>query len=142
MTQGKITVVNKTANGSEGGGGAAPPPPSYEEAISGENKTGVSHPPGPPPIVPVHPSWAFVDPNSSPSYSNAGYPGDGEMLTEFSWDDKNIRRVFIRKVKTATPPGQCSQGCVPSKPVPAGTKPHCRTHPETQAKRGSSLSYW
>ncbi|KAK6471212.1 protein lifeguard 2-like [Huso huso] len=98
MTQGKITVANKTANGSEGGGGAAPPPPSYEEAIAGENKTGVSHPPGPPPIVPLHPSWAYVDPNSSPSYSSGGYPGDGEMLTEFSWDDKNIRRVFIRKV--------------------------------------------
>ncbi|XP_015199800.1 fas apoptotic inhibitory molecule 2b isoform X2 [Lepisosteus oculatus] len=98
MTQGKISVTNKPANGTEGGGAVPTAPPSYEEATAGDNKTGVSPPP--PPSVPLHPSWAYVDPNSSPSYSSGGYHGDGEMLTEFSWDDKNIRRIFIRKVYT------------------------------------------
>ncbi|NXT01405.1 LFG2 protein, partial [Jacana jacana] len=35
---------------------------------------------------------------TSPSYGSGGYPGDTEMLTTFSWDDRNVRRVFIRKV--------------------------------------------
>jgi len=35
----------------------------------------------------------------SPSYGSGGYPGDTEMLTTFSWDDTNVRRVFIRKVR-------------------------------------------
>ncbi|XP_066564536.1 protein lifeguard 2 isoform X1 [Amia ocellicauda] len=96
MTQGKISVTNKTANGPEGGGAMTTAPPSYEEATAPDNKTSAGPPP--PPSVPLHPSWAYVDPNTSPSYSNGGYAGDGEMLTEFSWDDKNIRRVFIRKV--------------------------------------------
>ncbi|KAJ8258983.1 hypothetical protein COCON_G00179950 [Conger conger] len=69
MTQGKISVTNKTANEQQGGGVMPAAPPSYEEATAG----------------------------SSPSYS-ASYLGDGEMLTEFTWDDKNIRRIFIRKV--------------------------------------------
>lgn len=69
MTQGKISVTNKTANGQQGGGAVPAAPPSYEEATGG----------------------------SSPTYSGS-YLGDGEMLTEFSWDDKNIRRIFIRKV--------------------------------------------
>ncbi|KAG7477379.1 fas apoptotic inhibitory molecule 2b [Megalops cyprinoides] len=69
MTQGKISVTNKTTNGAQGGGAMPPAPPSYEEATAG----------------------------SSPSYSGS-YLGDGEMLTEFTWDDKNIRRIFIRKV--------------------------------------------
>ncbi|KAI1891111.1 hypothetical protein AGOR_G00160600 [Albula goreensis] len=62
MTQGKISVTNKAANGEGAKPGA---PPTYEEATKG---------------------------------SNGGYPGDAEILTEFSWDDKNIRRIFIRKV--------------------------------------------
>lgn len=32
---------------------------------------------------------------SAPCYS------DSEMLTEFTWDDRNIRRIFIRKVSKA-----------------------------------------
>ncbi|XP_030623874.1 protein lifeguard 2-like [Chanos chanos] len=69
MTQGKVSVANKSNNGSYGD--AMPPhPPSYQEATAGD---------------------------SSPCYSGA-YSGDGDMLTEFSWDDQNIRRVFIRKV--------------------------------------------
>ncbi|XP_057243678.1 protein lifeguard 2 [Malurus melanocephalus] len=35
---------------------------------------------------------------TSPSYGGGGYPGDTELLTTFSWDDRNVRRVFIRKV--------------------------------------------
>ncbi|KFP30239.1 Protein lifeguard 2, partial [Colius striatus] len=35
---------------------------------------------------------------TSPSYGSGGYPGDTEMLTALSWDDRNVRRVFIRKV--------------------------------------------
>ncbi|KAJ8403990.1 hypothetical protein AAFF_G00343400 [Aldrovandia affinis] len=69
MTQGKISVTTKTANGAQGGGAVAPAPPTYEEATAG----------------------------SSPTCSRS-YLGDGEMLTEFIWDDKNIRRIFIRKV--------------------------------------------
>uniref|UniRef100_A0A3B3RW83 Protein lifeguard 2 n=1 Tax=Paramormyrops kingsleyae TaxID=1676925 RepID=A0A3B3RW83_9TELE len=53
-------------------------PPSYEEATAGY-------------------SVSFRLPGSSPSHSY-GYQGNGEMLTEFTWQDKNIRRIFIRKV--------------------------------------------
>ncbi|XP_064162301.1 fas apoptotic inhibitory molecule 2b isoform X2 [Anguilla rostrata] len=68
MTQGKLSVTNKTANGQQEGGAVPAAPPSYQEATAG----------------------------SSPTYSGSYL--DGEMLTEFSWDDKNIRRIFIRKV--------------------------------------------
>ncbi|NXN83872.1 LFG2 protein, partial [Bombycilla garrulus] len=76
---------------------APPAPPSYEEATAGE---GMKSGPFPaPPAAPLHPSWAYVDPSStSPSYGSGGYPGDTELLTTFSWDDQNVRRVFIRKV--------------------------------------------
>ncbi|XP_031421671.1 protein lifeguard 2 isoform X2 [Clupea harengus] len=68
MTQGKLSVTNKSNHGSTAET-TPPSPPTYEEATAG----------------------------GSPSCSGA-YQGDGEMLTDFSWDDKNIRRVFIRKV--------------------------------------------
>uniref|UniRef100_A0A8C7PG48 Protein lifeguard 2 n=1 Tax=Oncorhynchus mykiss TaxID=8022 RepID=A0A8C7PG48_ONCMY len=55
---------------SSGESGGPPAPPTYEEA------TGLS---------------------GSPCYGGA-CPSDEEMLTEFSWSDKNIRRIFIRKV--------------------------------------------
>ncbi|NWU32021.1 LFG2 protein, partial [Dyaphorophyia castanea] len=94
--------VNSKPPGSEGQGdkkdnAAAPPaPPSYEEATAGE---GMKSGPFPaPPAAPLHPSWAYVDPSTSPSYGSGGYPGDTELLTTFSWDDRNVRRVFIRKV--------------------------------------------
>ncbi|KAL2104265.1 hypothetical protein ACEWY4_001133 [Coilia grayii] len=68
MTQGKLSATNKVNHGSTAE--TIPPvPPSYEEATA----------------------------DASPCYSGA-YPEDGELLTEFSWDDRNIRRVFIRKV--------------------------------------------
>ncbi|XP_061871640.1 protein lifeguard 2 [Colius striatus] len=101
MTQGKLSVNNKPPN-SEGQGekkdnATAPPaPPTYEEATAGEGLKPGAYPP--PPSVPLHPSWAYVDPSTSPSYGSGGYPGDTEMLTALSWDDRNVRRVFIRKV--------------------------------------------
>ncbi|NXX97429.1 LFG2 protein, partial [Centropus bengalensis] len=97
----QLSVNNKPPN-SEGQGekkdnATAPPaPPTYEEATAGEGMKSGAYPP--PPSVPLHPSWAYVDPSTSPSYGSSGYPGDTEMLTTFSWDDRNVRRVFIRKV--------------------------------------------
>lgn len=41
---------------------------------------------------------------TSPSYGSGGYPGDTELLTTFSWDDRNVRRVFIRKVRQGRAP--------------------------------------
>ncbi|KAI7794164.1 protein lifeguard 2-like [Triplophysa rosa] len=70
MTQGKVSVTSKSNNGSDVHP-QSPAPPSYNEAVAGE----------------------------IPCYSGS-YSGDGEMLTEFSWDDQNIRRIFIRKVYT------------------------------------------
>ncbi|XP_077435537.1 protein lifeguard 2-like [Vanacampus margaritifer] len=52
----------------------SPAPPSYEEATADV-------------------------PKMLASTSELCY-NDGEMLTEFTWDDRNIRRVFIRKVYT------------------------------------------
>ncbi|XP_064155645.1 protein lifeguard 2-like isoform X1 [Anguilla rostrata] len=71
MTQGKVSAMNKPTNGMQEGGMPAAPP-SYEEATAE---------------------------GSSPCYSG-GYYGDREMLTEWSWHDQNIRRIFIRKVYT------------------------------------------
>uniref|UniRef100_A0A3B3RXX8 Protein lifeguard 2 n=1 Tax=Paramormyrops kingsleyae TaxID=1676925 RepID=A0A3B3RXX8_9TELE len=64
-----VFVADKTLSGPQGDGTLPVCPPSYEEATAG----------------------------SSPSHSY-GYQGNGEMLTEFTWQDKNIRRIFIRKV--------------------------------------------
>uniref|UniRef100_A0A8D0BR07 Protein lifeguard 2 n=1 Tax=Salvator merianae TaxID=96440 RepID=A0A8D0BR07_SALMN len=103
MTQGKLSVNNKPAN-SEGQQGEAgkkdsatvpSAPPTYEEATSAEGMKAGAFPP--PLSVPLHPTWAYVDPSSSPNYGS-GYSGDTETLTTFSWDDRNVRRVFIRKV--------------------------------------------
>ncbi|NWT92427.1 LFG2 protein, partial [Urocynchramus pylzowi] len=97
----QLSVNNKPPS-SEGQGekkdnATAPPaPPSYEEATAGEGMKSGAFPA--PPAAPLHPSWAYVDPSSSPSYGSGGYPGDTELLTTFSWDDRNVRRVFIRKV--------------------------------------------
>uniref|UniRef100_A0A8C7AI79 Protein lifeguard 2 n=1 Tax=Neovison vison TaxID=452646 RepID=A0A8C7AI79_NEOVI len=73
-------------------------PPSYEEATSGEGLKAGAFPPAPS-AVPLHPSWAYVDPSSS-SYENGFPAGDHELFTTFSWDDQKVRRVFIRKVYT------------------------------------------
>ncbi|XP_004711534.1 protein lifeguard 2 [Echinops telfairi] len=107
MTQGKLSVATK-APGTEGGQQAngekkeAPAvpsaPPSYEEATSGEGLKAGAFPPAPV-AVPLHPSWAYVDPSSS-SYYEGGFSGGLERFTTFSWDDQRVRRVFIRKVYT------------------------------------------
>ncbi|XP_016056745.1 PREDICTED: protein lifeguard 2 isoform X2 [Miniopterus natalensis] len=95
MTQGKLSVANK-APGTEGQQQAndekeAPAvpsaPPSYEEATSGEGLKAGAFPEAPS-AVPLHPSWAYVDPRHH------------ELFTTFSWDDQKVRRVFIRKVYT------------------------------------------
>uniref|UniRef100_A0ABI8A8E2 Protein lifeguard 2 n=1 Tax=Felis catus TaxID=9685 RepID=A0ABI8A8E2_FELCA len=107
MTQGKISVANKApgtegqqqANGEKKETPAVPSaPPSYEEATSGEGLKAGAFPPAPS-AVPLHPSWAYVDPSSS-SYENGFPAGDHELFTTFSWDDQKVRRVFIRKVYT------------------------------------------
>ncbi|KAH0629102.1 hypothetical protein JD844_010933 [Phrynosoma platyrhinos] len=103
MTQGKLSVNNKPTNseGQEGGtekkdNTTVPSaPPTYEEATSAEGLKAGAFPP--PLNVPLHPTWAYVDPSTSPNYGS-GYSGDTETLTTFSWDDRNVRRVFIRKV--------------------------------------------
>ncbi|KFP85999.1 Protein lifeguard 2, partial [Acanthisitta chloris] len=95
----QLSVTSKPPEGQaekKDNASAPPAPPSYEEATAGEGlKAGAYRPP---PTAPLHPSWAYVDPSSSPSYGSSGYPGDTEMLTTFSWDDRSVRRVFIRKV--------------------------------------------
>ncbi|XP_054033465.1 protein lifeguard 2 [Dryobates pubescens] len=99
MTQGKLSVTSKAPSG-EGRGekkdNAPAAPPTYEEATAGGGMKAAAY--SPPPSVPLHPSWAYVDPSSSPSYGSGGYPGDTELLTTLSWDDSSVRRVFIRKV--------------------------------------------
>ena len=97
MTQGKLSVANKApgtegqqhqANGEKKDAPAVPSaPPSYEEATSGEGLKAGTFPQGPT-AVPLHPSWAYVDPRHH------------EHFTTFSWDDQKVRRLFIRKVYT------------------------------------------
>ncbi|XP_076022866.1 protein lifeguard 2-like [Genypterus blacodes] len=66
MTQGKLSLANKSSSGSTDGQAAVSPlPPSYEEAIAG---------------------------TSTPCYS------DVDTFREFTWNDLNVRRIFIRKV--------------------------------------------
>ncbi|XP_043923510.1 protein lifeguard 2-like isoform X2 [Protopterus annectens] len=98
-------------------------PPTYDEAVAGTKDQAYSippyalHQPPPPPLpppstVPIHPSWGFVHHNPSPGYSN---PYGSDMYSPYSdpsshssydgvtaenWEDKNIRRMFIRKVYT------------------------------------------
>ncbi|XP_069762751.1 fas apoptotic inhibitory molecule 2b isoform X2 [Narcine bancroftii] len=100
MTQGKLFAANKSPNpeGEQGGPekwvpmGASVAPPTYEEATASVKND------SPSPSAPMHPSWAYVDPSRSPSYGSGGFSGESEMFSSFSWDDKNVRRIFIRKV--------------------------------------------
>uniref|UniRef100_A0A4X1WCJ3 Protein lifeguard 2 n=1 Tax=Sus scrofa TaxID=9823 RepID=A0A4X1WCJ3_PIG len=97
MTQGKLSVANK-APGTEGqqqANGEKKEAP----ATSGEGLKAGAFPPAPP-AVPLHPSWAYVDPSSGSSYESGFPAGDHELFTTFSWDDQKVRRVFIRKVYT------------------------------------------
>lgn len=53
------------ANGEKKEAPAVPSaPPSYEEATSGEGLKAGAFPPAPS-AVPLHPSWAYVDPSKS-----------------------------------------------------------------------------
>ncbi|MBV96497.1 Protein lifeguard 2, partial [Eschrichtius robustus] len=50
----------------------------------------------------THPTvtyWRAFE-GSSSSYESGFPTGDHELFTTFSWDDQNVRRVFIRKVYT------------------------------------------
>ncbi|KAI4546551.1 hypothetical protein MG293_003106 [Ovis ammon polii] len=104
----QLSVANKApgtegqqqANGEKKETPAVPSaPPSYEEATSGEGLKAGAFPPAPS-AMPLHPSWAYVDPNSNSSYESGFPTGDHEFFTTFSWDDQKVRRVFIRKVYT------------------------------------------
>ena len=109
MTQGKLSVANKApgtegqqhqANGEKKDAPAVPSaPPSYEEATSGEGLKAGTFPQGPT-AVPLHPSWAYVDPSGSSGYEGGFPAGHHEHFTTFSWDDQKVRRLFIRKVYT------------------------------------------
>uniref|UniRef100_A0A8C8D2T6 Protein lifeguard 2 n=1 Tax=Oncorhynchus tshawytscha TaxID=74940 RepID=A0A8C8D2T6_ONCTS len=101
MTQGKLSVANKAAEagekqyGTSSGEAEGPPaPPTYEEA-TGTSEKGMFVSQKQPPNL--HPSINETGLSGSPCYGGA-CPSDEEMLTEFSWSDKNIRRIFIRKV--------------------------------------------
>ncbi|OBS79470.1 hypothetical protein A6R68_18075 [Neotoma lepida] len=74
-------------------------PPTYEEATSGDGMKAGAFPQAPT-AVPLHPSWAYVDPSSSSSYEGGFPAGNHELFTTFSWDDQKVRRLFIRKVYT------------------------------------------
>ncbi|KAG9348128.1 hypothetical protein JZ751_004158 [Albula glossodonta] len=102
-------------------------PPSYAEAVAEDKEQGFGAPPystQPPPVppssVPIHPSWAYVHPSPSPGYTN---PYASDMSSPFSdpstsgscdglsadgWEDRNIRRMFIRKVRE--PQGATANG--------------------------------
>ncbi|XP_048866363.1 protein lifeguard 2a [Brienomyrus brachyistius] len=86
-------------------------PPSYTEATAGDKPQGPRGLAGTaqaPPCVPLHPSWAYVHPSPSPGYSNPyasdvsspySDPSDSwDGLSGSGWEDKSIRRMFIRKV--------------------------------------------
>ncbi|KAM9321476.1 protein lifeguard 2 [Gastrophryne carolinensis] len=98
MTQGKVTVSNKSAE-NEGGPGNntvhPSAPPSYEEVTAKDRKKDdfLHNPPSH-----NYPSWSPEDTGISPGYGTGSYSGDTEMLTSLSWEDANVRRSFIRKV--------------------------------------------
>ncbi|XP_048379370.1 protein lifeguard 2-like isoform X2 [Stegostoma tigrinum] len=100
MTQGKLFATSKNSNPESEQGGpekrepmsTSTAPPTYEEATLGAKNN------SPSPSAPMHPSWAYVDPSRSPSYGSGSFSGESELFSSFSWDDKNVRRVFIRKV--------------------------------------------
>ncbi|XP_019899715.1 protein lifeguard 2a isoform X2 [Esox lucius] len=95
-------------------------PPSYAEAVAGDKEQGYSGmrvamppysdhaPPVPPPPVLMHPSWAYTPPSPGPGFSSprasgqfspfSDPSGGGNSFNGSDWEDKNIRRMFIRKV--------------------------------------------
>uniref|UniRef100_A0A3B3CBV6 Protein lifeguard 2 n=1 Tax=Oryzias melastigma TaxID=30732 RepID=A0A3B3CBV6_ORYME len=86
MTQGKLSLANKSTDGSSCEQAiVAPSPPTYEEATVGTAELFQHF------ILKLTVKLSFF---CAPCYN------DVEMLTEFTWDDHNIRRIFIRKVYT------------------------------------------
>uniref|UniRef100_G3P400 Protein lifeguard 2 n=1 Tax=Gasterosteus aculeatus aculeatus TaxID=481459 RepID=G3P400_GASAC len=80
----------------------SPTPPSYEEATAGIKSLSSTNAFGDV-LLGFGTIWAIhtctcVIHNSAIQYGTSAAYDDVEMLTEFSWDDRNIRRVFIRKV--------------------------------------------
>ncbi|XP_062337160.1 protein lifeguard 2a [Osmerus eperlanus] len=92
-------------------------PPSYAEATAGDKEhvggtvfmpsygaNGL--PPMSPPSVPCHASWTYMHPRPHPGYTNHCPSDISSHLSDPStssldgnnWEDKNIRRMFIRKV--------------------------------------------
>lgn len=73
----QLSVNNKPPNpegqGEKKDNATAPPaPPTYEEATAGEGMKASAYPP--PPSVPLHPSWAYVDPSKSSCGCTRGEP--------------------------------------------------------------------
>lgn len=58
------TEGQQQANGEKEAPAVPSAPPSYEEATSGEGVKAGAFPPAPS-AVPLHPSWAYVDPSKS-----------------------------------------------------------------------------
>uniref|UniRef100_A0A8C1TCM6 Protein lifeguard 2 n=1 Tax=Cyprinus carpio TaxID=7962 RepID=A0A8C1TCM6_CYPCA len=88
----QVSVTNKSNDGSDVQPMASGPP-SYEEATGNTTFSLMDF------LFKLIFKNYYLRGSGSPCYSGA-YPGDSEMLTEFSWDDQNIRRIFIRKVYT------------------------------------------
>ncbi|KAM8975343.1 protein lifeguard 2 [Pelodytes ibericus] len=101
MTQGKVSVSNKSSENEGGHGGgqtnnpAPSAPPSYEEATAADGKKANILQTSP---IATQPNWTHGDACGSPGCSSGTYSGDTEMLTALSWDDDRVRRGFIRKV--------------------------------------------
>ncbi|XP_063284617.1 protein lifeguard 2 [Pelobates fuscus] len=101
MTQGKVSVSNKSAE-NEDGHSEIPTknltplaPPSYEEATTTDGKNTFLQTSS---SMNTQPKWTHEDTCTSPGFNSGAYCGDTEMLTALSWDDKEVRRGFIRKV--------------------------------------------
>uniref|UniRef100_A0A3Q4B3F6 Protein lifeguard 2 n=1 Tax=Mola mola TaxID=94237 RepID=A0A3Q4B3F6_MOLML len=82
----QLSLASKTGSPS-GQSLGSPVPPSYEEATAGQHLILYF-------IIKLLSQINLTLFTVAPCYN------DVEMLTEFSWDDCNIRRVFIRKVYT------------------------------------------
>ncbi|XP_067833637.1 protein lifeguard 2a [Heptranchias perlo] len=86
------------------------PFPGQQQAFPGQQPYPMQQPMPQPPTVPMHPSWAFVQPSPSPGYSSgygpatfSPYPdpsssGSIEAFAMESWNNQKIRHTFIRKV--------------------------------------------
>lgn len=65
-------------------------PPSYEEATSAEGLKAGAFPPAPA-AVPLHPSWAYVDPSKSLSSRRLAHQGERWTHME-TWGGRKLPR--------------------------------------------------